>query len=725
MFETVKDKNELLRRAKEITVEAMEGDHDWQRDAVEDFAFRNNDQWPKAEKEQLELDRRPALTFNVTKASIDLVKGLNEDIKIRYRANPVKQSDGFACEVINKLVYWAQEANEWEEVEDEAFESAAICGRGWVGIDFGPDPKRYGQIRLDQFSVPVHEVFIDPASREKDLSDASFIVWDKWLTLEDFKVKYPDSKIDVDQVFDLGVIPVTLGVQPEPLADPDPIADTDISDYDVNLDDTYYDRNKRMIRLIHMEYWKTCRVEWVLNPETREWSKLEDMGLDKKQWTAWFTKNYPHIDIKQACTTLMDKKVHWLQFVAHEILYDDVAPVPYDGFSVVPCIAYSDVSKRTQDHFGVVRLMKDAQREINKRWSQTLNLINNQVQPGLYAEIDAFLDKEQAEDSMKTPGDITYLEPGSIAKKKIMERSVPQFPNATFNLEEQAQVMLRRITGINPDLLGQDRGRQEPGVVVKMRQQQGLIILRPLFQAYKKMKRELFKRQVAIILKWMPVTQMRRILGNRFVCDINKQGQTVITSADGTMGVNLDNIRQIDYTVDLEETSASMTQRMFELSAMTEMQNAGIPADPIVMIQKMDLPETDKLHWIQYVTNMQEQQAQTASAELEMEQAKLKMQHQREMLKIIFEHQAKTDKTMAQMAKDAANIKATFKELGIESTDVMLDFIAKMANVQQNREEAVIDSATSIKVAEEQAKKVQKEQSKMGGTNDGKTGRDS
>lgn len=703
MFDEKLSKIELLRKAKHMAREAIETDAENQRLFQEDFSFRDGDQWPRAEKEQLEMDRRPVLTFNVTKASVDLVKGLNEDIKVRYRANPVKPENGFACEVINKLIYWAYEANEWTEAEDEAFESAAIAGRGWVGIDFGPDPKQYGQIKIDQQSIAVHEVFPDPASRNTDLSDASYIVWDKWLTLEDFKIKYPKAKVDINQVFDLGYVPFEVGVRPEPLADPDPMMDSDLSDYDIELDDSYYDRNKRMIRLIHMEYWKTCDIEWIQDPDAREWYKLESMFKNKKEWRQWLVQKYPNANWENHYTVIKDKRVYWLQFVAHEILYDGLAPVPYDGFSVVPCFAYKDVSKKTNQHFGVVRLMKDAQREINKRWSQTLNLINNQVQPGLYAEIDAFVDRDQAVDSIKSPGDVTFLEPGAIAKKKIMERSIPQFPNATFQLEEYAQIMLRRITGINPDLLGQDRGRQEPGVVVKLRQQQGLVILRPLFNSYKKMKRELFKRQVAIILKWMPIRQMKRILGGQYQFDLREDG-TWIVHEDG-MAFRLEDIRDLDYIVDLEETSASMTQRMFELAAMTEMQQAGIPADPIVMIQKMDLPETDKQHWIQYVQQQQQQASAATEAEIQLKVQEMQLRHQREMTKIILDAQNASDKTVAQIAKDTANIKATLEEIGVEQQDVILDFLAKMAKIKADQEQASQDNKTALEVADKQAAK--------------------
>jgi hypothetical protein len=707
MFEKKISKHLMLKRALELARSAADGSRDWQRMAQEDFLFRDGEQWPAGEKQQLEDDRRPVLTFNVTKSSIDLVRGLNDDSKVRYRATPVEGSDELLVEIINKLIYWSYEANDWDKAEDDAFETAAICGRGWVGIDFGPNPKQYGEIVIDQSDVSIREVHIDPASRRKNLKDASYICWEKWYTPEDYRSKHPKSKIDPDDLFDLGYIPFEVGVEAQALSDPEPELEYDDSDYDKELDDEYYDRNKRMLRVIHMEYWKNVDREWVQDPKTREWTELSDSGFaSKKDWEMWFNATFPEVTrSSDHYVKIVDKEIWWLQFAGHEILYNGKAPIPYDGFSLVPCIAYTDLSHRTANHYGIVRLMKDAQREINKRWSQTLNLINNQVQPGLYAETDAFVDQDQAEDAIKTPGSVAYLEPGALNKGKIKERTVPAFPNATFNMEEQAQVMLRRITGINPDLLGQDRGRQEPGVVVKMRQQQGLVILRPLFNAFKHMKRELFKRQAAIILKWMPVRQMKLILGkDSYIFTQNEKGDTLVMNHDKTRAANLSDIRNVKYNIDLEETSDSMTQRMFELAAMTEMQTAGIPADPSVMISKMDLPVSEKDRWIQFVQQQQKAAANAAQFEMSHKANDQKLKHEREMLKIMLDYKSKTAKTNAQIAKDTVKLKQEMEAIGIEGTDVLLDFVAKMAAIDGKHADEQIKAEAQLKAAKEGAK---------------------
>ena len=194
MFETVKNNRDLLRKAKEAFDDSIGSDRNFQTKARESFEFRNNEQWDQNERDILAEQNRPALTFNVVKAHIDLVMGLNEDLRKRYTAKPVAKEDSFLCDVLNNVTYWLYENLDWESEENNAFESSLISGRGWVNIDYDIDEKRLSDIKITETSIPIHEIKFDPSSRKRDLSDASYIIWDRWLSLEDFVIKYPKMR---------------------------------------------------------------------------------------------------------------------------------------------------------------------------------------------------------------------------------------------------------------------------------------------------------------------------------------------------------------------------------------------------------------------------------------------------------------------------------------------------------------------------------------------------
>jgi hypothetical protein len=633
MFETL-NKKERLKKAKKLFLETVSNDSSWQGDAKKAFNFRDGlGQWTKEEMQIMEEEMRPALTFNMTKSSVDLIMGMNEDNKIRYRVSPTEPSDAFLAEVLNDLTDWVYETYEFEDEEADALESATICGRGFVALDFLPDPKRWGEIVMQLINVPVHEVHFDPAARRRKLDDASYICWDRWLPVEDFKMRYPHIKgKTLKEIVEFARSWGLEGTDESGMTPVDPFevpmdVDSDDSDYVEPLDLSYYDKSKQMVRVIHMEYWEVFDRYFVWNPEAGVFEEAPEKPT--KAVMEAFEQEFGE---PMAIEVVKDKKVKWMHFTGDHILYDNDSPLPYDGFSIVPMFAFTDVSKRTMNHFGIVRGMIDPQKEINKRWSQALNMLNNQVQPGVFAEIDAFIDELQAKSSMKEAGGITYLNAGALTSGKIQERNLPTFPNAPMQMEQYSQDIMRKITGINPDLLGQDRGRQEPGVVIRLRQQQGMTLLKPLFRNFNLMKKGLFQRMLAIITEYMPDEQIMRILGetDRYVIDPQ---QGIIQDQQTGAVADIRNIRDLSYNTKSEESPGNMSKRMMELQALMEMQQAGFIVDPNQIIEKLELPETEKQRWLEYIAQQQQSQAEQAEKQyndqMQLEQAKIQTTQQK------------------------------------------------------------------------------------------------
>jgi len=687
-------KSKKLEHAKKLFSDSISADIKWQSEAKEDFLFRDGHQWTAQEKRILSDEQRPILTFNLTKANIDLIMGMNEDNKVVFRCAPVDPTDGFLCEVLNDLTYWVSENNRFSDEDETALESGAICGRGYVAVDFMPDPKRFGDIIMTEVAIPVHEVHFDPAARRKDLSDASSIFWDRWLPLHDFKIKYPNiSKNKIEDI--LSAAGQNLGngwsAQPAYAAEymdyATPISHgSDTSDYNRPMDHEFFDKRSNMIRVVHMEYWEPYKRIYLFLPRERTWQEITGQRI--KEVEAAFKEAYP--DAEFVTETMMDKKVKWLQFTGNEILFDDDSPLPFPGFSICPLFVFTDASKRTANHFGIVRLMKDPQREINKRWSQALNMLNQQVQPGVWAETDAFVDMKQAEVSMKEAGSITWINPGAL--NKIKERTVPRFPDAPMQMEQFSQDIIKKITGINPDLLGQDRGRQEPGVVVRLRQQQGLTLLKPLFKSYNNMKKDLFVRQLSIIMEYMPDQQILRILGSGDRYDIDPT-TGIITDKLTKMQANVREVKNIQYNVIAEESEGNMTKRMLELTALMEMQKGGFPVDPLQIIEKMHIPESDKQRWIQYIQQQQQAQQEAMSQETKFAMEQAAAQLSLEDKKIVMNFLVSIAKLKQMAEKDEKKVVMEERKM---QNDIMKDVLA-LAKSETAKQQGGSDGSTKPK----------------------------
>ena len=669
-------KQQKVAKARKLWTDARDSDSLFQREADEDFGFYDGTlQWTAIEKQILYEERRPAYTFNLMKGSVDLVLGMNEDIKVRYIATPTERTDGFLAEVLNDVAEHVEDKGNFEEEEDEAFESCTIAGRGYNAIDFVPNPNRIGHINIRLTNIIQSEVKIDPASRKKNLSDSMYISWDKWLNIADFQVRYPKFATDAEDILETGTIsPIPLGpLDVQPPFEADVELDTELSDYGRPLNVNFYDRHKRMIRVVHIEYWEPYDRYYGFNPQSGQIEEFEKKHL--KRLREIFGPKFEFVTIK-------DKKVKWIQVTGDRLLFDDDSPLTYPGFSISNCFAYRDVSGKTQNNFGVVRLIKDPQREVNKRWSQTTNLLNNQVQPGVYAEVGAFVDDQQAEQSMKEPGGVTYVQEGAIGSKKFQEKKVPTFPDAPLRLEEFAQAMIRRISGINPDLLGMDRGRQEPGVVVRLRQQQGMILLKPLFKASRQLKKANFEKMLSIIMEYMPDDQILSILGQNDRYQI--VGDVIFDRDNPDLQANVRDVRNLKFDIKSEEIPGNRSSRMLELAVYLEMQTGGFPVDPRVVIDKLDLPQSEKNAWMQYIA----QQAEMAKLEKErafqLEMAKITGKAELDNKRIDSDTAVKVGKLNASIEKDQGNLSIAEKRLIIDERGDTLDFIADMAKVNQN-----------------------------------------
>jgi hypothetical protein len=637
----------LLERVKDVYDDSIAYDREWQNNAQEAFGFRDGwAQWSAVEKDILAEERRPALTLNIVKSHIDLVKGLNEDIKKRFIATPVGVEDSFLCEVINNVVYWLYQKNDFESEEDNAYESALISGRGWVAMDYDIDEKNMSEIKVTMQNIPVHEVRYDPASRKNDLSDASYVIHDKWLSLEDFVIKYPKFEGKAREAFATNAWP-TYQLLDDLTPESGEFLNHDIndeSDYSDPLDVAYFDSKKKQMRVCHMEYWKYVKKYHVYGVAD---GKLQPVNMPWKEFKAGYEKAFPGRPLRFETTTV--KEVWWLQFCGEEILFHGKSPIRYPGFSIVPCFLFGDVSRRKGYHYGMVELMKDPQREINKRSSQVLNLFNQQVQPGVYAEARTFANLDQAEQSLREAGSITVLQDGAIGQQRFMERTVPAFPSAVLQMGEYAREMIRHITGINPDLLGMNDKRQEAGIVVQLRQQQGMSILKPVFKAYSTMKEEIFKRLVAIVMTHFPSDQITKILGEpgRYAVQ-----QGVITDQKTGLSANIRDAQNSAYDIDAEPESNNMTQNALELATFMEMGKNGIPMDPKVLIGKTNLSITEKIRWIEYIEAMQKSESEAAEHEMQMKMEEATRKHEVEMKKLELQMAIATRKADDQREKD-------------------------------------------------------------------------
>jgi len=152
-------------------------------------------------------------------------------------------------------------------------------------------------------------------------------------------------------------------------------------------------------------------------------------------------------------------------------------PIPYkhNEYPIIPLIAYQFDEKT----MGVVRSLKDPQREKNKRWSQMLHMINTMAKGGWKIpkrSVSAEQLSKWPTESGK-PGFYFEFNPIVGEPKEIQGQNIPTSFVALMQIAEDE---IRKTSGAIQELLGLARAGDQSGKAIRTLQQSGATILAPL-----------------------------------------------------------------------------------------------------------------------------------------------------------------------------------------------------------------------------------------------------
>jgi len=658
-------KEDKLHKAREMRDEAWYANMEWLEAAELAHKFKAGDQWSDDEKVKLKMQDREGLVWNYVHPAVELAVGVLTQNPTRIYPYPTEKSDDFLCEILEDLVtYIDTNQVDAEEEHQNMFENSIVTGLGDVVVDVGPNPDNPEEIEMYENTLEAYEVLVDPMSKKSNLSDARYIMYEKWVTFEDFKVRYPKQIKDIQEIFTESVSGLSQRIEND--------ASYVQNEYSTGPMFEYYDSQNKRILVTHMEIREAYKRFYYVDEQGKptEFDKSE-RSLMKEQ---------PGKIIE-----IYDTKIYWMHYIHDRILWEGDSPVYKKNFSLCRMQAYMDKSKRRHQAYGLVKLIIDPQKECNRRWMHTLKLLSKQG-VGVMAEIDAFHDLSQATDSWADPDAITFMAKGGLQKFK--EKTVPDFPAAPMKLEEMNKDAMKQITGINPDLMGMAQQRREPGINLKMRQQQGLTMLAKLFKNHKRTLKEIYKRKVEVIVRFMPDTQMRKILGEteKYVF---KDGY-IIDQKRGLIAP-IRKVRDLNYNIRMEDAPGGMNKLMYELTMFMDMMEKGFPTNPNTIIDKLDLSPLEKADWKKFIADGQKSKQQVQQVEFKLKQAKIQLDSKKHADTMKLE--GKKIQLDVQGEKDKLTVTADVEEGKLQQKDKssQMDFAVKMADMEANEKHDLVE----------------------------------
>ena len=604
-------------------------------EARKDLSFYAGDQWSATEKSYLAQQRRESLVFNKIKRIINLITGYQRRNRLGFKAVPLEGADPQAASQFTALLMFIMQNCQGFHTMSDAFEQALKVGLGLVevSLSYRDDPVN-GDIQI--MRVPYNRFLLDPNIMRRDLSDCAFILRREWLSKEEAKELLPSKASFIDELRPTG------------------------------LDDKFTLAVKAGYRkrLRWDEYWRrdTEKAIILVDRETGEWRYWPKQG--KKEALELFLQQYPQIATHEVYKPVVKLSV----FLEDQLVYDGPDPLGINDYPFVPIFCefdpeYDAYGKRIT---GIIRAIRDPQRELNKRRSKMLDMIDSQLASGWQAEKSAVVNKKDLYQTGQ--GKVIWLEDGALTAGRIRKIDPPSIPPSLFQLEQTLSGEIMEIAGVNNELMGvpDNENLRIAGFLAKLRQAAGLTSLQKYFDNYRLAKAMLGDKLVKVIQQNYGPDKVAKILG----------GPPAREFYDRNFG---------KYKIDVVESLLSDSQRQMYYRELVMLKQMGAPIPWSAILEAAPIEHREKLQ--QAVAQEEQNLAQQMAEEKQKDAIWLQAQlaKTREEVASEVERRAETKRELSQSQLNTVKALTALAKLDVEKIKAAVQLLKSLEGASARR----------------------------------------
>lgn len=601
---------------------AREYKRSWIKEAEEDYRFLVGDQWEQPTIDKLIQKGVLPLTFNKIQALIFLIAGIQRQNRSDIKAYPEGEEDSLTAEIITILLKNLMKTCEGEYKISEMFEDGIVCGEGWIEpfIDYTWDLVM-GQMKFAK-KCPFY-VFADPASKEYLKDDGEFIVvYQPNLSKDQVVSIFPTKEKEIEAINNTKmnfndeskkVIPQINDNYGATAVETD---STQEKDYD----------------LTRYHYYKYENVYYVVDPDDIKASQ-EQISNKKDAEELAKIKNSRY---GKEVVKVLPRKIpipYVKSFIGDTEIDDEKSPF-YPRYKKIPIFGffahtvYAPLKKTEYLTQGIVRSLKDPQKEINKRRTNELHILNSSTNSGwLNKKRGGFSNKEEVRKYGSSPGII--LDYDTEKPEQIFPKPLSTGHEKLVQLANQD---IKEISGINTDLLAMNDKASSSGRAIHLRQQQGLMMIQRILDNFRRTKQELGRFLLTQIGEVYDVEKAVRVCGdtfikNHFSVPILQNGQPTL-GPDGNIAMEIDEeaVKQVfgyilndmqiaTYDVAVGEIASAETIKLANYSMLMDLVEKGVPIPPDVIIDESLIASESKQKIKKAIAAMQQASAKAQPAQ--------------------------------------------------------------------------------------------------------------
>jgi len=434
-----------------------------------DHDYNDHLQWSDAEKQEMLQRGQAPLVFNKCALTIDWITGTERRTRIDFQVNPKRKESVDSAATKTKLLKYQSDTNRIGFNRSRAFKDAAIGGVGWMEESLRGDMSQ--ELVLHAY-VPWQHMKWDPFSRSLDLDDCRYLHRRKWIDL-DYALEHFPGREDVLRQASRSHL----------------FGEEEWAVDNLDLPQNFRRYDSRGAEIVQRRWAGALPIVGSTHrlrvPTTETWFRQP-----RRVQRIWgIDLNGDHFDpnnrdmaeaVANGYASLSDAVTEDIRvhiWVPGGCLYRGISPFKHGGFPFTPIWG----KRRSRDGvpYGVIRGIRDAQDDYNKRRSKMLWLLSSNQ---LLHEAGA-VDPDRMGDlkrNLAKPNGVVEFKDGALSNNRVrIERNIELAQAQTMLLEQDA-AHIHDGSGVNREMLGRDTNATS-GRAIYAKQQEGSVTTAELF----------------------------------------------------------------------------------------------------------------------------------------------------------------------------------------------------------------------------------------------------
>lgn len=627
--------------------------------AYRDLRAYAGDNWSNREKTKLEQQNRMILELNKIRRVVNLYSGYERENRTATVCAPVEGSDVDTADQMSNVLYYVYDKANADYIISEAFEHSLKTGLAIIGLymDYSRD-KVNGDIKM--YWKPFNALMLDPYFTKRDLSDCDQCSTRDLLSKEQIKALLP------------WVDPATIDMLP-----------TGIRDNKYQYLGIYRQYNSTYIAknlCTYDQYWKRVTKEQkylvdIITGVSEEWSG--DREEEKELMKRIAELPYQRLRLIKSHKRTVELNI----IVSGQLMYSGPDPTGLDTFPFVPVLLYHEPLIDTFELKiqGIVRSVRDAQRQYNRRHSQIIDIMESIINTGWITKNGAVLDPNMLMQAGQ--GRQVVVNEGYDVNADVREISPPNIPPGYLQYQDIIDKNIMEIPGASDELLGLSSvgDSQVSGKLAEVRASNGLKGNRGIFDNLEQSKKYLGKLVIECVQKNYSPGKVQRILGEE--------------PSEQFLSGQFE-----EYDCAIKQAVKTSTQREAYYYQVLQLLSLGAPIPWDKVLEIAPLQGSTKLHEI--LAQQQEQQKQAQ----QIEQEQMQMQRALDMA-AVNQSNALAEERRARVLADIGLAKERESEVVQNHAKAFLDnakTIAEIEDIPRRRMTEVLKIAADLRAKEKQ-----------------------